>query len=64
VPESLQGKRVLSLDLAALMAGSGVRGAFEERFKALLADIEAETGSVVCFIDEVREYLAPIGCDG
>jgi ATP-dependent Clp protease ATP-binding subunit ClpB len=38
----LQGKRVLSLDLAGLIAGSGIRGQFEEKFKALLKDIEAE----------------------
>jgi hypothetical protein len=47
---------VLSLDLAAIMAGSGVRGQFEEKFKALLRDIEAEAGNVICFIDEVRAY--------
>ena len=40
--QSLQGKRVLSLDLSAIMAGSGIRGAFEEKFKALLRDIEDE----------------------
>lgn len=39
------------------MAGSGIRGQFEEKFKALLRDIEEEGGKVICFIDEVREYL-------
>lgn len=55
VPESLQHKRVLSIDLAAIMAGSGIRGQFEEKFKALLRDIEEEAGNVICFIDEVRK---------
>ncbi|KAF7968731.1 hypothetical protein HWV62_29606 [Athelia sp. TMB] len=54
VPESLQGKRVLSIDLSAIMAGSGIRGQFEEKFKALLRDIEDEAGNVICFIDEVH----------
>ncbi|THG94437.1 hypothetical protein EW026_g7036 [Hermanssonia centrifuga] len=54
VPESLHNKRVLSIDLAAIMAGSGIRGAFEEKFKALLRDIEDEANEVICFIDEVH----------
>ncbi|GJE93775.1 ATP-dependent Clp protease ATP-binding subunit ClpA [Phanerochaete sordida] len=54
VPESLQNKRVLSIDLASIMAGSGIRGQFEEKFKALLRDIEDEAGNVICFIDEVH----------
>ncbi|KAF9233711.1 P-loop containing nucleoside triphosphate hydrolase protein [Melanogaster broomeanus] len=49
VPESLHRKRVLSLDLSAIMAGSGIRGQFEEKFKALLRDIE----------DEVRKLFTP-----
>lgn len=57
VPESLHNKRVLSIDLASIMAGSGIRGQFEEKFKALLRDIEDEAGNVICFIDEVRECL-------
>ncbi|EIM79339.1 P-loop containing nucleoside triphosphate hydrolase protein [Stereum hirsutum FP-91666 SS1] len=54
VPESLHNKRVLSIDLSAIMAGSGIRGQFEEKFKALIKDIEDEAGSVICFIDEVH----------
>ncbi|KAI0297823.1 P-loop containing nucleoside triphosphate hydrolase protein [Multifurca ochricompacta] len=54
VPESLHNKRVLSIDLSAIMAGSGIRGQFEERFKALIRDIEDEAGGVICFIDEVH----------
>ena len=57
VPESLQGKRVGALDLGALLAGASFRGAFEERFKALMADIEAEAGSVIIFIDELHMLL-------
>ncbi|KAI0760844.1 P-loop containing nucleoside triphosphate hydrolase protein [Irpex lacteus] len=54
VPESLQNKRVLSIDLASIMAGSGIRGQFEEKFKALIRDIEDEAGNVICFIDELH----------
>ncbi|PAV15774.1 P-loop containing nucleoside triphosphate hydrolase [Pyrrhoderma noxium] len=54
VPESLQDKRVLALDLSAIMAGSGIRGAFEEKFKALIRDIQEEAGNVICFIDELH----------
>ena len=54
VPESLQNKRVLAIDLASIVAGSGIRGQFEEKFKALVRDIEEEAGNVICFIDEIR----------
>ncbi|KAJ7148562.1 P-loop containing nucleoside triphosphate hydrolase protein [Mycena crocata] len=54
VPESLHDKRVLSIDLSAVMAGSGIRGQFEEKFRNLIQDIEAEAGNVICFIDEVH----------
>ncbi|KAJ7166851.1 P-loop containing nucleoside triphosphate hydrolase protein [Mycena filopes] len=54
VPESLHDKRVLSIDLSAVMAGSGIRGQFEEKFRSLIQDIEAEAGKVICFIDEVH----------
>ena len=57
VPESLQGRRVLSLDLAGIIAGASFRGSFEERFKALLSDIEAEQGKIVVFIDELHTLL-------
>lgn len=53
----MHNKRVLSLDLAALLAGTGIRGQFEEKFKALLRDIEEERGGVICFIDELREFI-------
>ncbi|WFC99146.1 hypothetical protein MYAM1_001888 [Malassezia yamatoensis] len=57
VPESLQDKRICALDLSALLAGASYRGAFEERFKALLADIEHEAGKVIVFIDELHMLL-------
>ena len=57
VPESLQDKRVCALDLGALLAGASYRGAFEERFKALLRDIEAEQGKIIVFIDELHMLL-------
>lgn len=57
VPESLQDKRVCALDLGSLLAGASFRGAFEERFKALLSDIEAEQGKVIVFIDEMHMLL-------
>ncbi|KAF8589237.1 P-loop containing nucleoside triphosphate hydrolase protein [Ramaria rubella] len=57
VPESLHGKRVLSLDLAQIVAGSGIRGQFESKFKALLKDIEEEEGNIICFIDELHMLL-------
>lgn len=44
--QSLQNKRVLSIDLSAIMAGSGIRGQFEEKFKALIRDIEAEASAI------------------
>lgn len=54
VPESMKGKQLLSLDLGALLAGASFRGAFEERFKALMADLEASEGNVIVFVDEVH----------
>ena len=57
VPDSLKGKRVLSLDLAAMVAGAKYRGEFEERLKAVLREIEGAEGQVITFIDELHTVV-------
>lgn len=57
VPENLKGKRVLSLDMASLVAGAKYQGEFEERLKGVLKDLEAEQGNVILFIDELHTMV-------
>jgi ATP-dependent Clp protease ATP-binding subunit ClpB len=57
VPESLRGKRLISLDLAAMVAGAKYRGEFEERLKAVLEEIRGSGGEVVTFIDELHTVV-------
>jgi len=57
VPESLKGKRLISLDLAAMVAGAKYRGEFEERLKAVLEEIRSAGGQVITFIDELHTVV-------
>ena len=64
VPESLQNKRLLVLDLGALVAGAKFRGEFEERLKAVLSEIESAAGEVVLFIDELHTLVGAGAAEG
>ena len=57
VPDSLRGKKLVSLDLAAMVAGAQYRGQFEERLKSVLADIKNSDGQIVTFIDELHTVV-------
>ena len=64
VPESLKHKKLLALDLAALLAGSKYRGEFEERLKSVLDEIKANEGDIILFLDELHTLVGAGKVDG
>ena len=64
VPEGLKNKRVLSLDMGALVAGAKYRGEFEERLKGVLSDLAKQEGNVILFIDELHTMVGAGKADG
>ena len=64
VPESLKDKKVLSLDLGALIAGAKYRGEFEERLKAVLSEIQSSHGQIILFIDEMHTLVGAGKAEG
>ena len=64
VPESLKNKRLVSLDLGALVAGAKYRGEFEDRLKAVLKEVEAAVGQIILFIDEIHTIVGAGNAEG
>jgi ATP-dependent Clp protease ATP-binding subunit ClpB len=64
VPESLKGKKLLSLDLGALVAGAKFRGEFEERLKAVISEVQKSDGQIILFIDELHTLVGAGASEG
>jgi ATP-dependent Clp protease ATP-binding subunit ClpB len=64
VPEGLKGKKLLALDLGALVAGAKFRGEFEERLKAVISEVQASNGKIILFIDELHTLVGAGAAEG
>jgi ATP-dependent Clp protease ATP-binding subunit ClpB len=64
IPDVIRGKRILTLDLGALIAGTKYRGEFEDRLKAVIKEIEASEGDIILFIDELHMIVGAGGAEG
>lgn len=57
IPDNLRGKRIITLDMGALLAGAKYRGDFEERLKAVIKEVEKSEGNIILFIDEIHTIV-------
>lgn len=64
VPETLKGRKLMSLDMGALIAGAKFRGEFEERLKAVLKEVQDANGQIVLFIDEIHTVVGAGAAEG
>src|SRR5208283_2484418 len=64
VPEGLKNRRIISLDMGALIAGAKFRGEFEERLKAVLKEVQDASGEVILFIDELHTVVGAGAAEG
>ncbi|MBW6458269.1 MAG: AAA family ATPase, partial [FCB group bacterium] len=64
VPESLKNKRIIMLDISSILAGAKYRGEFEDRFKAVLKEVEASSGQIILFIDELHLIVGAGNAEG